>query len=91
MFFPSANTYVDGQIARIVVVMQEKEVDSKEYADLLERLGRLQKLRQDEKPDKASTDTLLTVGANLLGILLILNHEHLNMITSKALPFIRFR
>lgn len=91
MFLPKMNTYIDKEIARTVLVMQEKEVDSKEYADLLDRLGKLHKLRQDEKPDQVSTDTLVAAGAQILGILLILNHEHLNMITSRALPFIRFR
>jgi hypothetical protein len=88
MFLPKMSTYVDKEITRTILVMQEKEPDSKEYSDLLERLGRLQKIRQEEKPDQASTDTLLTVGANLLGIVLILRHEELNMITSKALQFV---
>jgi hypothetical protein len=82
------NTYVDKEIARTILVLQEKEVDSKEYAITLERLGKLQNIRKEELPDRPSTDTLLTVGANLLGIILILRHEELNFITSKAIGFI---
>lgn len=37
---------------------------------------------------KISPDTLLIVGANLLGILLILNHERLDIISTKALGFV---
>ncbi len=37
---------------------------------------------------KISPDTLLIVGANLLGILLILNYERLDIISTKALGFV---
>lgn len=37
---------------------------------------------------KISPDTLLIVGGNLLGILLILNFEKADIITSKALSFV---
>lgn len=37
---------------------------------------------------KISSDTLLIVCGNLLGILLILNHEKLDIISSKALGFV---
>jgi len=37
---------------------------------------------------KISPDTMLVVGANLLGIILILNHERLDIISSKALGFV---
>lgn len=37
---------------------------------------------------KISPDTLLVVGGNLLGILLILNFEKAEIVTSKALNFV---
>ena len=37
---------------------------------------------------KISPDTLLIVGGNLLGILLILNFEKADIVTSKALNFV---
>ena len=37
---------------------------------------------------KISPDTLLVVGGNLLGILLILNFEKADIVTSKALGFV---
>lgn len=41
------------------------------------------------KPDwKISPDTIALVSANLLGILLILNHERLDIISTRALGFI---
>jgi hypothetical protein len=85
---PKVNTYVDDEIARIVVVLQDLEPNSDEYGATLDKLTKLQKIRQEEKPDRASTDTLVTVAANLVGIALIIRHENVNVITSKAMSFI---
>jgi len=46
------------------------------YADMLKRDW------------KISPDTLLIVGGNLLGILLILNFEKMDIVTTKALQFV---
>jgi uncharacterized protein YgfB (UPF0149 family) len=85
MFAPKVNTYVDDQIARITAQLQHQEIASDEYGELLDRLGKLQKIRQEEKPDTASTDTMLMAATNIVGILLIIRHEHLNVITSRAM------
>jgi hypothetical protein len=87
-FTEKKNTYVDDQIVRITVKLQHLEIDSKEYREAVELLSTLQKIRQEEKPNMPSSDTMLTIGANLLGIILILRHEHLNVITSKAVSFV---
>jgi hypothetical protein len=86
--FPKSNTYVDGEIARIVLAMQDQEVTDEGYSKLLNRLEGLQKIRNDEKPDKASTNTILSVAANLVGILLIIRHEHANVIMSRAMNLV---
>ena len=86
--FPKSNTYVDGEIARIVLAMQDQEVTDEGYSKLLNRLEGLQKIRNDEKPDKASTNTILTTAANLIGILLIIRHEHANVIMSRAMNLV---
>lgn len=85
---PKMNTYVDHEISRTVLVMQDLEVISEEYSATLEQLSKLQKIRQEEKPDRLSSNTLLTVAANLAGIFLIIRHENVNVITSKAMNFI---
>lgn len=82
------NTYVDKEIARLVMAMQDQQVDSKEYGDNLDKLSKLQKIRQEEKPPLPSPDTLFKVAANLIGIYMIVRHENLNVITSKALSFV---
>ena len=86
--FPKSNTYVDVEIARIIRALQTVEVESKEYGTLLGRLEKLQKIRQEENPDNFSSDGLLMAATNLIGIFAILQHENLNVITSKALSFV---
>ena len=61
--------------------------DSDEYGTLLNRLERLKKLQASNSPKQISPDTLIIVGGNLVGILIIVMHERANVITSKALSF----
>ena len=54
-----------------------------------ERLDYIGKILDENKTKVVfSPDTLLIVGANLIGILLILNYEKLDIVSSKALSFI---
>jgi hypothetical protein len=53
----------------------------------IERLYALKAL-ETPKPEAISPDTVANVGANLLGILMIIRHEHVNVIASKALGLI---
>ena len=68
-------------------------IDSEDYEETLSKIERLATLKEKlEKAkvneDKVSKDTLVVVAGNLLGIGLILGHERLNIITSKALSFV---
>lgn len=68
--------------------LDELDVHTEEYANTLDRVSKLHKMKEDEKPDSVSKDSLFRSAANLLGILLIIHHERVNIITSKALPFV---
>lgn len=46
------------------------------------------KLKELEKPDRVSKETWAVVAANLIGIGMIIGHERVNVIASKALGFI---
>jgi len=67
------------------------QIGTEEYKNAADELERLHKLNSREKENKfhVSADTLVIAGANLLGIALILNFERLNVVTSKALGFVR--
>ena len=55
----------------------------------LKKLDIRQKLREMKLPFGMKPETLAIIAANLLGILLILNHERLNVVTSKAVSFVK--
>jgi hypothetical protein len=61
------------------------DAGSEEYREALDALVKLHKLKEDEKPKPVSKDTLVIVAANLIGIIMIIKHEHVNVVTSKAI------
>ena len=63
-------------------------IDSNEYAKLLRTAERLHEMLDKDTPSSVSKEVLLNVGANLLGIIMIIKHENVNVITSKALGFV---
>lgn len=74
---------------KALLELNDEEVGSERYQSILESIVKLDKVAQDEKPDQVSLDTAATIAANLLGILLIIRHEHINVITSKAMAQVR--
>lgn len=79
------NTPLENAIARVQSYLEGQEIDSDDYAKALKHLAELHKMKEAEKPSRVSPDTMLTVGANIVGILLIIRHEHVNVISSKAM------
>lgn len=67
---------------------QEKLKDdvSNREAQAAETATKWNALKYFKRP---STDTMLIVGANILGILIIVGYERANVVTSKALGFLR--
>lgn len=62
--------------------------ESDDYIQMIEGLERLYQLKEKSN-SRISPDTLATIGAHLIGILLILNHERLHVVSTKALPLVR--
>lgn len=65
--------------------LDKTQTGSEEYATILESVIKLHKMLEEDKPDQVSMDTAAVIAANILGILLIIRHEHVNVITSKAM------
>lgn len=63
--------------------------DDAEYAKMADQLEKLYKLKAIDKPEKVSPDTLALIAGNLAGIIMIVGYERANVVTSKALGFIR--
>lgn len=74
-------------IDQVLTEMEGVTADSSEFAKMREQLVELYKALPKKEP-RVKLDTLLTVGGNLAGILLILNFEKAHVVTSKALSFV---
>ena len=70
------------------VQLQALEPTSEEYGLVLDRLIKLHKMQDTERPSSVSPDALVSAATNLLGILLILNYERTEIVTTKALSFV---
>lgn len=90
MFTLSKNepTHLETVIDSLLDELDGYTSDDDEYATAVKHLSELYKLRELNKPKQLDPNIILTVGANLIGILAILHHEQANVIASKALGFV---
>lgn len=75
--------YTDA-IDDLLLELQLHKGDSSEYARIVEQMEKLAKLHKTKKSLAIDPNTALTVAANIVGIILVLKHEQLNVIASKA-------
>lgn len=78
---------LDAEILTLLAKMagiEDKTTD--EYAAMLDQMSKLYKLREE---NSISMDTWATIGANLAGIFIILNHERAHVIATKSLGLVR--
>lgn len=92
MFFdreiPKYQRMIEDDLEHILVLLPITQPETDEYAKLLGHAERLHEMLDKPKPTPVSRDTLATIAANLAGILLIIRHEDVNVIASKALGFV---
>lgn len=91
MFTPKSTTEESGlqkAIDEILREMSQHSSDTEEYAKMADQLTKLYSLKEVDSKRRVSPDTLATVAANLLGIILIVGHERIHVVTSKALNFV---
>lgn len=79
---------VQAALIRALSEAESYPTHSKEYADIVTQITALHKIKADKPQPRISTDTLVTVGANLLGIVAILSFEQTRVIATKALGFV---
>lgn len=86
---PELPSVLDNVIDDLLLAIKTSTTPQNEsYAKMVDNLVKLEDIRNAQRPDRLSRDTIATVSANLAGILLILNHERAGVVTSKALSFI---
>lgn len=89
MFFqPKSKPKLQIEIDKAILELGDHDARSEEYGTIVERLSKLHKMQQETKPASVDPNTALTVGANLVVTAMIIRHEQLNVITTKALSFI---
>jgi len=79
---------LDAEIVTALAALKNLEKTSDEYGNVIDRISKLHKLKAEESPKRVSPDNALVVAANLVGILAIIHHERVGLITSKAVGFI---
>jgi len=79
---------LEEEIARNVRELKFHEVMSEDYQKRMDRLVALYRMKEEEKSRFGSKDTLTVVFGNLIGIFMIVKHEHVNVITSRAMQLL---
>jgi hypothetical protein len=77
---------LDAEIDRALDALKTKNPGTEEYTGILNHVEKLHKMQ--ETPDRVSYDTMVGSAVHLVGLLLIIRHENVNVITSKAMNFI---
>lgn len=81
-------THYDAVIITAVNELTQHEPTSAEYAAVLDQIVKLNKLKESESPSRVSKDTLALIAANLTGLLVVVNSEHVGVITTKAMSMV---
>lgn len=71
-----------------VLKLKTLDATSDEYAQIVDQLDKLYKMRITTKPQPVPLEALIAVGGNLIGIVSIIGFERANVLTSKALGFV---
>lgn len=77
-------TPVDSLIDELLAEMHNVGVNAESYPALMANLERLYDIKNKERPDPVSRDTLALIAGNLMGILLIVAYEQKHVMTSKG-------
>jgi len=81
---------LDEMIVKTQIELSGIDPNTPEYNRTVARLTELYKLKEmDTSRKRISPEAVLGAATNLLGIGLILNHEKLHVITTKALGFVK--
>lgn len=74
----------DALIKSVILRLDVAEEGTDEYKELLSNLERLERLNKEVHEPLLDADKTVAALVNLVGIFVILKHEQLNVITSKA-------
>jgi hypothetical protein len=89
--FKNAPSAIDEKIADLYSDLAGYEAHTDDYSNVIDQIVKLTKLKKEAgSPSWApSPDAVVGAVASIGGVLLILNYEKLDNVTSKALGFVR--
>jgi hypothetical protein len=87
-FWEPTKSVYDEPIETVLAEMRDEGPESERYPKLIVQLERLSEMKAAAKKFRVNGDTLLIVGGNLLGILIIVAYEQYHPMTSKAKDYV---
>lgn len=81
-------TWLDEELQRAQRRLSETDFGAEDYANCLAYVERLREMQIKEKSDHVSKEIWATIGANLLGIVLIIGHERVHVVSANALRMV---
>jgi hypothetical protein len=89
-FRPKGLTALDNEIERLVHMLENTNPVDKDYITISENLKVLCEARERKNSRDISNEAILMAVVNIVGILFVLKHEQLDVITSKAFSLVRW-
>lgn len=86
---PPSDAKLEAALDRVLLLMEGTEPGTSEYKELVNQLSDLHALKVNNTKTRVSNDTLATIAANIAGIILILNFERTQIVTTKAMAFVQ--
>lgn len=88
---PTPPTHLETAIKRLHDDMLAEDPHTDQYTKMADNLTKLYKLREHDtvKRWRPSPDVVLASTVNIIGILLVIRHEDVNVITTKAMSMVR--
>lgn len=79
---------LDKEIDECIACLKSMVPESEQYRTAVENIKKLEELKSCSKMEKPSSDMILYTASTLVGILVILNFEKADVITSKAMQYL---
>jgi hypothetical protein len=79
---------LDNEIARLYKLLSDAVPGTARYKELVDLIEQLTKLKTEKSKNKVSSDVLVGALTNLLGILIVIKHEEINVIGGKAFSLV---
>lgn len=86
---PPLQTGLEAAIEQLLFEMRGFPAESDEYAQCVQQLDTLYKLKDIDKTERVKPDTYALIAGHLAGILVIVLFERNNVLATKALGFVK--